>query len=152
MHPDLLQLQKYGFEIAPDKGMQIALSADHGGMQRVEIVKSPYHVPNHRIHAIWNGDRVKIHFDRSKDSKTHTSSSAHSQAERIRHFMRYVNGELPYRGSFKKFLVNLPTTTEVVPYLETTDGKLSTKKVRTKTNGGIHLLHTLIKFLWKQTA
>ena len=106
MNPKLKQLEKYGFEIAPDKGMQIAMTSNGS------IYISPGKVPAYRIHAVANGDGVNMHYDQDDGNGGHLSQKFHWKVEQVRHFIKWVEYEsnIPPINKLKN---NLPKTTKV---------------------------------------
>lgn len=106
MNPNLKKLEKYGFEIAPDKGMQIAMTK--WGL----IYLSPGKVPQYRIHAVMNGDGINIHYDQDDGSGVHKSQKFHQKAEQVRYFMKWVEYEIDIKPN-QQLLHNLPKTTKV---------------------------------------
>lgn len=106
MNPKLKQLTKYGFEIAPDKGMQIAMRS--GGA----IYLSPGKVPEYRIHAVTNGDGINIHYDHDDGNGGHIAQKFHQKAEQVRYFIKWVEYEVDIKPN-ERLKKNLPKTTKV---------------------------------------
>jgi hypothetical protein len=121
MNDLLLQMQKYGFEIAPDTGMQIAINGSG------RIYKSPNDVPKLRVHAKIAGNRVQIHYDGESEDGGHRGSKFHARANQVRLLIKYVEYETDVFPG-KNLIANLPPSTKVYEniYIRLVIRKLST--------------------------
>jgi len=99
---ELNKLKKYGFEDAPDRGMQIVLNGSG------KILKDKWDVPRQRIHALWTGTKVSIHHDRTLIEGEHHASKFNITMEHFRDFMKYVDEKTEERPPhIYKYLKNI---------------------------------------------
>lgn len=141
MNPKLKQLEKYGFEIAPDKGMQIAMTS------KGSIYLSPGIVPEYRIHAVINGDGISIHYDQDDGNGGHKAQKFHKKADQVRYFIKWVDYKIDIIPH-PRLLSNLPKTTKVyrnkwirkliVKYRNLSTGKFITALLTVRNRGTIN--------------